>query len=51
MQPETRIANHSILKIEVISWLAIIIVMGMILAVVGTGICETLTLFRVIAIF
>jgi hypothetical protein len=42
MQPDTRIANRSILAIEVISWSAIIIVMGMILTVIGTGICETL---------
>jgi hypothetical protein len=39
---DTRIASRSVLTIEVISWVAIIIVMGMILTVIGTGICETL---------
>jgi hypothetical protein len=35
---DTRIANRAVITIEVISWAAIIIVMGMILSVIGTAI-------------
>ena len=38
----SRISNHAIATIQVISWAAIIIVMGMFLTVIGASITECL---------
>jgi hypothetical protein len=41
---DTRIANRAIITIQVISWAAIIIVLGMILTIIGVGIYRSLAI-------
>jgi hypothetical protein len=39
---DTRVANHAMVTVQVISWVAIIIVMGMILTTIGAVIYGSL---------
>jgi hypothetical protein len=43
---DTRIANRTIMTIEAIGWVAITIVMGLILIVIGASICGSLGIAR-----
>jgi hypothetical protein len=43
---DTRIANRTIMTIEAIGWVAITIVMGLILMVIGASICGSLGIAR-----